>query len=222
MKMRAGTAARAATAIVLGALVACGGRSEGDVGGADGGAHSEAGSIFEGGAGDSGLVDAGRPGCPSTPPFNGSACPRVGLECEWGPSRDPYCNTLMQCTGGGWVSKNGGGGACAVTPDAGACPPTYASVPRGQACGAEGASCSYAEGACYCITNIGGPQPPPGTAATWHCRDAAPGCPEPRPRIGTACAPDAKQCDYGSCISGGVMLVCESGTWHDEPVPCPL
>jgi hypothetical protein len=220
---------RAMTAMILGAALiasgacaACGGRSEADLGG-DGGAGSDSGTV-DGGAGSDGGGggDAGSAACPSAPPFGGSACSRVGLECEWGTSADPYCNTLMTCTSGGWVSKNGGGGACAVTPDAGACAPTYASVPRGQTCGAEGASCSYTEGACYCTMGFGGPQPPPGTQATWRCRDAVPGCPEPRPRIGTACAPNAKRCDYGSCLTGGVMLVCNDATWHDESVPCPL
>ena len=211
---------RGTVLILVSMLAACGGRSVGDVGGGDGGSDTDAGVGSDAsGGGDGG----GGSACPATPPFGGSACPRIGLECEWGTNADPYCNTLMQCTANGWVSRNGGGGTCAGTPDAGACAPTYASVPRGQKCGGEGASCSYAEGACYCTVGIGGPQPPPGTPATWQCRDVSPGCPEPRPRIGSACATPKLQCDYGSCIvSGGVMLVCSDGTWRDEPVPCPL
>ena len=217
---------RATVLILVSALAACGGRSVGESGGGagDGGDGVDAGSGSDaGGGGDDG--GGGGTACPATPPFNGSACARVGLECEWGTNADPYCDVLMRCTTSGWLSNNGGGGgggACAISPDAGACAPTYASVPRGQTCAADGASCTYAEGACYCV-GVGGPQPPPGTSATWHCRDATPGCPEPRPRIGAACASAGLQCDYGSCIvSGGVMLVCTDGTWHDEPVPCPL
>jgi hypothetical protein len=98
---------------------------------------------------------------------------------------------------------------------AGTCPATYADVPQGQSCTPEGLDCGYSQGQCNCDIQ---PESAKGLPV-WLCTTPAPGCPEPRPNIGSACTQPGQSCDYGAC-TGGVELEC-SGTWQVEQTACP-
>jgi hypothetical protein len=47
------------------------------------------------------------------------------------------------------------------------------------------------------------------------------GCPDPRPRIGSACTTSGLDCDYGAC-TGGVNVECVSGAWQQQNTACPV
>jgi hypothetical protein len=211
-------AALALAMISFGALAACGGRfdagnDDAGGGGTDGGSGSDGGGHADSGGSDGG----GGKGCPSTPPFGASTCPRIGLQCEYGDDPSPSCNAFFECTASGWANHSGNGGCDGPAKN---CPATYASVPKGAECTQQGAQCTYPQGECFCTLGAGGPPPPPGEPARWLCRDAVAGCPEPRPRLGTECSSPGKECDYGGCL-GGAVIECIDGAWHDSIFACP-
>jgi hypothetical protein len=171
------------------------------------GSSSGTGSSSSSGAGSSG--GGGSPACPATEPTSGAACPIVGAECEYGSDPSPSCNDLARCTTTGWNIV--ASGVCAPT----MCPATYSDVPQGKSCTPVGKDCAYAEGQCNCADSLpistGGP--------TWMCFSPK-GCPEPRPRIGSACSQPSQTCDYGGC-SQGASIACNDGYWQLQLVPCP-
>lgn len=202
------------------ALVACGG----DVvafpldGGLDAGASDatpDAPKLVDGGG-----LDGASPGCSPTPPVAGTACSAVGATCEYGDAWWMSCDTVMKCgTDNRWVQTAGGQGACG-TEDAGSCPATYAGAQAAGVCTA--GDCDYPEGHCTCLGYCGGPPPPGPVPKTFHCSPTPSGCPEPRPRGGTACAPEGKSCSYALGCCGGTVLECKSGAWvASEPPICP-
>jgi hypothetical protein len=89
-------------------------------------------------------------------------------------------------------------------------------VPVDKACTPGGFDCAYPEGQCDCtyltLTANGTP--------VWQCVTPPSSCPEPRPRIGSACTQDGLQCDYGACI-GGAAVQCKDGIWQQFGVACP-
>jgi hypothetical protein len=110
------------------------------------------------------------------------------------------------------------GGTCSVADAGETCASTYAAVPVGQPCSAQGFACGYPQGDCYCSLG-GGPvsMGPP----KWICVATPAGCPGPRPNIGAACSQPGLSCNYGACL-GGVQLQCEEGQWQEQEVPCPV
>jgi hypothetical protein len=135
----------------------------------------------------------------------------VGLQCEYGTNPNPACNTDYTCGATGW-SYPPHGPICPT----GTCPASYSAVPQGKSCTPAGLDCSYPEGQCNCAETLpvstGGP--------VWQCATPAPGCPSPRPDIGSACTQTGLECDYGAC-TGGVMLQCKDGYWQEVVTPCP-
>jgi hypothetical protein len=137
-------------------------------------------------------------------------CPVLYATCEYGSDPNPSCNQLFQCQSTGWQPENG---SC---PGGGTCPASYSAVAQNQACMPEGLDCAYSEGQCNCTYTL-----PVGGGPYWKCFTPAGGCPDPRPRIGSACsAPSTLSCDYGAC-AGGIELQCADGYWKEEAVPCP-
>lgn len=161
----------------------------------------------------SGGTDAGKPRvCPPNPPQGGTACPIVGLSCEYGNNPNPACNDIVSCQANGWSFPTPGP-AC----PSGTCPGSFGAVPVGQACTPQGLDCAYPEGQCNCTSTL----PVAGTNPAWYCATPGNACPEPRPRIGESCSQPGLSCDYGACY-GGVALDCSGGYWQEAAVACPV
>ncbi|MGO8993775.1 MAG: hypothetical protein ACLQVI_10640 [Polyangiaceae bacterium] len=185
-----------------------GGSSGSSSGGSSGSSSGGSSSSSSGGGSDGGTAQ-----CPSSPPSEGAACPRIGLECEYGDSANPSCNEIVDCESSGWDLPSIG-----QTCPAGTCPATYADVSQGKSCSPAGLDCPYAQGECNCSnTPIATPTP------VWQCSTPAAGCPEPRPRIGSPCTQTQSglSCDYGAC-TGGAAVQCENGIWNQVNEPCPV
>jgi hypothetical protein len=75
--------------------------------------------------------------------------------------------------------------------------------------------CAYPEGQCNCSETL-----PVSTGPVWQCFSPKGGCPEPRPRFGSACSQPSLTCDYGAC-AGGVAMDCNGGYWQPAGVACP-
>jgi len=195
--------------------VACGGATHAGLGG---------GATSDGGAGGDGSGGGASSPCPASPPGDGSACGPQGLGCEWGSSTVEDCDTMALCNGGRWqVTVPGPGGLdCGGGPQ-GTCPSSFASVPRESHCAPYGLACDYAEGRCACTVPAGPGFPVDAAAeAEWLCQDPAAGCPEPRPLLGSVCADEGQECDYGACdIPGGNAETCQGGLWIEGGVACP-
>jgi hypothetical protein len=163
------------------------------------------------------------PGCPYSMPEAGAACDHAPSFCEYG--ADPHCTTVFSClpdcnycTSGTWIVSYPPDPSCAGNP-AGC--PTQFGVGVGQACPVQG-SCTYAEGRCACLScaiypaslsttcnacgvfeaGLTGPDADAGNE--WFCDlwPVGPGCPQPRPYLGTACDM------FGYC--GGGWPICPS------------
>jgi hypothetical protein len=96
------------------------------------------------------------------------------------------------------------------------CPTSRDQIEAGASCPTFGQVCEYAEGSCGCgfVGHV---------SDQWVCdTPAGPGCPAPRPKLGSACAPDGLACDYGACtILGNPSMTCDGGVWFEVNVPCP-
>jgi hypothetical protein len=180
-------------------------------GGTTGGSSSGASSGATGGSSSGGVVAV----CPQVQPSPGDGCSSEGLLCEWGSNPVPGCDPQATCTGGSWQFATMGM-QCSVGSDP-SCPATFADVPQGTSCTTNHATCDYPEGRCVCGYEL------PAINQTWQCQQPAPGCPMPRPRLGTACAQEGQSCDYGSCTSvGGNIEQCTAGVWVTSLVACGL
>ena len=164
-------------------------------------------------------------GCPSSAPAQGIACAAMSLECEYGSDPNIACDTVARCDTKGWNVTSPSASGCPTPPLGPTCPATFAAVKEGAACSTP-TTCGYQQGTCSCAVYCG-PQYPlghacdAGTPTTWHCEGGGGmGCPDGRPRIGSACATDQQACSYGDCNSIGV--VCQSGTWHSALHGCPI
>jgi hypothetical protein len=196
------------------------GVSSGSASGASSGSASGSRSgSSSGGSGASGGSDAGTSDtCPTAAPPAGSACPKDGLECEYGSSPEEACNKVADCTTGAWAYTASTGDSCVTS----SCPVTYDRITDGAHCDSAGATCAYPAGTCTCGSSgpllvsidgsVGGP--------TWHCQPATVACPSPRPDIGTPCS-GVQSCNYGAC-AGGIALECTDGIWQQTFTPCPL
>lgn len=156
--------------------------------------------------------------CPASAPASNGACSGT-IACEYGSDPDVSCDTVATCTSGEWFVRPASGTPCGTSLDP-SCPATYAGISQQSTCSSAGAQCSYPEARCSCQTHCGMVGRP---EAFWCCPDApagTPGCPSPRPRLGSACSSDAAVCDYGGC-SGNVTLKCTAGTWQPTQIGCP-
>ena len=70
--------------------------------------------------------------------------------------------------------------------------------------------CTYPEGVCECDWG-GSPN-----GFIWSCDTPEPGCPLPRPRVGSACTGDV-DCDYVNC---GYDQACMNGLWVGNADGC--
>jgi hypothetical protein len=174
---------------------------------------SACGGVVSGG-GDGG-VDGGdaspqwSPVCPEMEPSQGSSCSQEGINCEYA------CSDVVVCSDGTWAGAVNAGQdiTCDAGPNPSACPTSLSSIPAGSACTGDGLVCIYAAGLCEC-TSPGDPTPDAG--ASWSC-GPEPGCPMPRPRIGSACTSPNEKCDYAPC---GDSVSCTSGVWQPAFVGC--
>jgi hypothetical protein len=215
---------------LLGAsLCACSGAVApvGDGPGDGGSRGDDGGSHDAGGDGPTQVQDAppgDAPGddgaCPATAPALGTACQVESLQCEYGASFYPGCDTIVQCSGGTWqhslIADNCPG------PNAASCPATMAAA-AGQICQPDTSgprSCFYPTGGCYCGT-LGGPIPenPDGSvpATMWQCDGVQPPCEYPRPRLGAPCGQAGLSCGYLEC---DFAQTCEDGVWTGQEEGC--
>jgi hypothetical protein len=193
------------------------GSSSGSSGGgsSSGGSGSSGGGSGSSGGGSSGsssgaATDSGAPRkCPASPPTSGS-CPSVGFECEYGSDPSVNCNELVTCEPSGWTVAE-----LADCPQ-GTCPSAYSDIQPAETCSPQGLDCAYAEGQCNCAREALSAN----QNAIWQCATPSPGCPEPRPRLGDACAQAGLSCDYGAC-NGGIDVACTDGAWQRAETACP-
>jgi hypothetical protein len=185
---------------------------------------------------DGGLSDAGgqdvvngsdsstpwSPVCPATIPTEGSACTQQTVQCEYGTAWwNVACDVVLQCQNTRWTKYQASFEACSPQPgpNPAACPSTYAGVAQGTACSDTGVSCWYPQAECSCQLPLGGPPPPNldgGPAGYWGCVPE-PGCPMPRPRLGTACGVESTYCTYEACA---YAQSCTNGVWQSQPMAC--
>jgi hypothetical protein len=151
-------------------------------------------------------------GCPTAAPASGDPCSVAAAVCEYGSDRQPDCDTVARCNAGAWrVTAPAGSGCPSPTVGVGAeCPGSLAQVSVGMTCARSGIACGYPQGLCACSAS-GGATP------KWQCED--PQCPQPRPRLGSACDPEGRQCVYGLCPSSRYVLYCNGGRWSWNGVP---
>jgi hypothetical protein len=183
-------------------ITACGGVTTGQKGSsADGGATAVS-------------PDGLSPLCPTEAPLTGAACSPDGLMCEYGPLNfNIACDNVMQCQSGTWSSFPSGLVCTPDGPNAASCL-TFAELDKEPTCdeNAPAASqlCTYPEGVCECDWG-GSPN-----GFIWSCDTPEPGCPLPRPRVGSACTGDV-DCDYVNC---GYDQACMNGLWVGNADGC--
>jgi hypothetical protein len=227
--------------IGLGFMMACGGSVVGGESGGDdsSGASSpgtydndEAGAYEQfddgGSSGNSGGgFEASVPSAPSTHdtcpiavPTSGSACNTNGSECEYGGDLFYNCDTVASCIDNAWtVQYPSTSSICSGTyknpPD---CPASSDAVPVQNQCSTP-QTCLYPSGSnpelCVCeqdqIDNL----------PTWGCFVPQESCPPfpNRPRIGTSCATEGLDCNYGSC-GNATDVTCFQGVWLITETAC--
>lgn len=214
-------------------LLGCGGAfapgdgNGGDAGpGGDAGGHDAAPPTDGGGGPDSGGGDTGvpwSPTCPASLPAIGSACDVENVECEYGDAWwNVACDPVVQCQNGQWTTYQATFEPCSPQPgpNPAACPPSYAAVDQGASCSDTTLSCVYAQAVCSCEQSLGGPVQfeDGGVDAYWGC-DPQPGCPMPRPRVGSACPTEGASCEYEECA---YVQVCQGGVWQGEAEGCAV
>jgi len=205
------------------------------------GSPTDGGSASEGGE-DGGASDGSSDGAPNDGSSDGAsdggtssrcpaasrptvACTQEGLQCEYGNDLNAACNLVFECQSGQFraitVSTQQPKTCPTPTPaNENKCPATRNLVPTGTACSDDSLECAYAKDICACTGNgLGGPVGTP----KWVCPTPAAGCPAVRPHLGSDCATEGQQCNYGECAyAGGVNLSCTNGAWKHVATPCPL
>jgi hypothetical protein len=176
------------------------------------------------------IGDAGAPPppspCPLSLPAAHTGCSTT-FACEYGANAEGACATLATCGLAGedgplwWGITPPPAGCGTVDPK---CPPSFGN--QGNYCWTSGI-CDYPEGRCGCS-----PCAMQADAGIWMCerwKTGGPGCPTPRPLLGTPCTPGQQglACDYEFSCSGipdmGPGMICANGTWvqHTATPPCP-
>jgi hypothetical protein len=189
--------------------------------------RDDAAGPFDSGVADGGArVDAGSAApCPKGPPATGASCAPEGLECEYGSSPVPTCDTVATCQKARWSLQAPASGDDCPSARSSECPSTFgaASLEVVVHCDPFGLVCDYPTGRCAC-TDPAGPVPVDASAAArWHCQDPDADCPRPRPPLGSACTSDGLSCDYGSCtVTGGSAEKCADGLWQTNSFACAL
>lgn len=215
---------------LFGAGVGCGGSTlGGDPIGDDAGENDS--SAHDGGATDgSSISDVSvsdalpplSPACPTSVPSPGAACTDEGVQCEYGDAWwSVGCDTVTQCTSGEWQLTQLSYDVCTPEPgpNSGACPATLSAVTQGATCSPNGTTCSYPDGLCQCTEPLGGPvQIDGGSTPYWSCIPE-PGCPYPRPLLGTTCVASSQTCTYEDC---SFAEFCRNGTWQGEEEGCAI
>ena len=164
--------------------------------------------------------DSGKPWspvCPEAAPAVGSPCtPPDSMDvpellCEYGgPQFDPSCDTVVTCQSGTWQVANIGPSCQPDGPNPAACPASYAGATGSDSsCSAAGTRCEYPQGVCICSTGFGGPIEID-ASTRWYC-DPPPGCPMPRPRLGSSCSGTSTTCEYSPC---DFAEQCSGGFWQ--------
>jgi hypothetical protein len=178
---------------------------------------------------DSAAPDTGHDGgapwspvCPEQLPAIGSPCtipdPMDSPEilCEYGPIQyDINCSMTVQCDNGQWASGLADPSSCQPDgPNTAACPASYEAlmaIPNSE-CSDTNLRCEYPEGVCVCSSGFDVVEIDGGT--TWSC-NPGPGCPVPRPRVGSSCSTNVsctyETCDFGESCSGGYWQVLFEG-----------
>jgi hypothetical protein len=224
-------AALGVTGITL--LAGCGGATF-SPGGPDAGEHDaapDARGVAEAGRDARGSTDAPlskdaptgwSPVCPESAPAAGSACSATeGTTCEYGPLQyDVACDTVFTCQSSVWTRFPTFGNCVPDGPNPATCPAAITSIVPGQACVATGTTCQYSAGVCTCDESLGGPVfvGDGGRSPTWDC-NPGPGCPMPRPRLGTACSATGTSCTYNTCE---FAESCIDGAWQGEQEACAI
>jgi hypothetical protein len=143
------------------------------------------------------------PGCPPTAPTPGTPCgtPSAGA-CEYGDDPNIACNTVFECTSGGWVLEQGAFGENQQASCPTICPPSFpGAVDGGVACPSTelDLACVYPEGVCACLGD-------------WQCGSLSSDCPATRPRAGTPCDVDGG-CQTWGFDCGSDTMRCTCGVW---------
>jgi hypothetical protein len=200
--------------------------SGGDDAGPDAGPGGSDGGVRDGGPRDAAIDAPAHGTCPATPPVNAAPCSgSTLLDCEYGD--DPHCRTRARCqpqldNAYTWFVQPPDP-SCAGNPAA--CPAHFADVTSGTKCSGD-ATCTYPEGRCAClgcypITSVDAGPGPEWQCAAWG---VPPSCPEPRPPLGSACAVEGQQCDYGapccSSIPEDPAMTCTGGVWKERLLAC--
>jgi hypothetical protein len=158
-----------------------------------------------------GAAGACKTSCPLSAPKSATPCTIAALECEYGESFDPRCNTIARCDGKQWTIV--APSSCpSVAKDA--CPSSPFGPERGHPCPVEGAICAYSDGMCDCQR-----EGDAGTDAVWVCATFT--CKGPRARLGCACT-GALSCQHGGCtgdVAHGVDVACNGSFWR-RPDSC--
>jgi hypothetical protein len=193
--------------VALGFVGACGGESANVTGApVDGGSKTppSADGSTSPTASPSGPLSSA---CPAQIPVANSGCTSESVTCEYGTNIDPTCNTIALCGLGAW-SITGPGQCPNPAGNPSSCPASFADVPNETACTEPGVVCDYPEAQCPCTTFTGLGQPP-ASQATWQCPVSS--CPNPRPRMGSACTVGESSCLYTNDVGEG----CIDGTWQE-------
>jgi hypothetical protein len=196
-------------------------------GGDDSGSSDATGAVDAPSEADDATSDAADGGalCPADVPEAGTPCsspqPPFPFEaqCEYG--ADPHCTTTATCDKQWTVLP------CPQSPTG--CPAAF-DAGAGGACAPVKGVCDYPQGQCGCLgcnggaacPDLCGPDASP-TGTVWQCASwpMPPGCPWPRPLLGTPCSgpPGNRVCDYGVGIFDTCSVpldprqACVGGRW---------
>ena len=220
---------RAILVVLASIAVGCGGTVVGTS--LDGGPGSDGAGGGDGGRDSPGtdgpIADTGTPWspvCPEGEPTPGTPCTLSPSKdsapalCEYGQlNYDPSCDAVYQCQAGVWSKASSVGGTCQPDgPNPSSCPATYADIQEDEAgtCAQAGLRCEYAEGVCLCSAGFAIEIPDGGT--TWSC-NPGPGCPMPRPRLGSSCTSSNMSCTYLTC---DFSESCTDGYWQGQFEAC--
>jgi hypothetical protein len=156
-------------------------------------------------------------------PAMGDSCSREALECEYGSSAVPACDTVATCTKARWTLQAPAPGDECPSTRSSKCPASFAAASLALHCDSLGMICDYPTGRCAC-TDGAGPVPLDASAAArWHCQQPGANCPKPRPLLGSVCSSDGLSCDYGTCtVPEGSGEACADGLWQTSSFACAL
>jgi hypothetical protein len=151
------------------------------------------------------------PVCPASAPAESSSCTHNNLYCEYG------CGNVLVCAGTwGSIVVSGASPFCQDGGNSPGCPPAISSVDvdGGGCTDPSGGACVYSTGICECFGPYGGT--PYDAGSSWWC-GPGPGCPMPRPRIGSPCSSEGQSCAYAEY---GSTETCMGGSWQYGDEPC--